>query len=44
MFKLKIRKSVLQYMNLFAHELGLLVLGLNILNQNLKSKIISGGV
>ncbi|WP_407374044.1 hypothetical protein [Methanobrevibacter sp.] len=44
MFKFDFGKTVLDYMNLLAHELGLLHLSLNILGQNLRLAKITGGV
>ncbi len=44
MFKFNFKKTVFDYMNLFAHELGLLQLDLNMLGQNLRLTDIAGGV
>ena len=44
MFKLELKYSVLGYMNLFAHELGLLQLRLNILDQKTEFKNNNGGI
>ena len=43
MFKLELRHNVLGYMDLFTHELGLLLLRLNILGQN-QFKNNNGGI
>ena len=43
MFKLELKHNVFGYMDLFTHELGLLLLRLNILGQN-ELKNNNGGI
>ena len=44
MFKLELKHNVFGYMDLFTHELGLSLLRLNILGQNLQTKNDNGGI
>ncbi len=43
MFKSELKHNVIEYLNLFTHELGLLLLRLNILGQN-ELKNNNGGI
>ena len=44
MFKLELKHNVFGYMDLFTHELGLLLLRLNILGQKSDLKNRNGGI
>ena len=44
MFKLELKYNVFGYMDLFTHELGLLLLRLDILSQNNELKNNNGGI
>ncbi len=44
MFKFELKHNALGYMDLFTHELGLLLLRLNILGQNEEFKNNNGGI
>lgn len=44
MFKLELKHNVSGYMDLFTHELGLLLLRLNILGQNSETENRNGGI
>ena len=44
MFKLELKYDLVGKMHFFTHELGLLLLRLNILGQNLQTTNINGGV